>query len=133
MVLYDKAQQKDFVLTAGLSTYLYAVCKRLWLKQLNQRDKDPIFPNDMEEDALADASEGLEVHQEKERQYTRLAEALQALGSPCRDLLEDFYGSELSMQQLTDKYGYTNTDNAKTQKYKCLQRLKKIYFQKAAD
>ncbi|RZK99414.1 MAG: sigma-70 family RNA polymerase sigma factor, partial [Pedobacter sp.] len=23
----------------------------------------------------------------------------------------------------------TNTDNAKTQKYKCLQRLKKLFFQ----
>ena len=33
------------------------------------------------------------------------------------------------MKQICDDFGYTNADNAKTQKYKCLQRLKKLFFQ----
>lgn len=32
------------------------------------------------------------------------------------------------MQVITEKYGYTNSDTAKNQKYKCLQRLKKLFF-----
>lgn len=32
------------------------------------------------------------------------------------------------MQELALEFGYTNADNAKTQKYKCLVRLKKIFF-----
>lgn len=32
------------------------------------------------------------------------------------------------MQELAKQFGYTNADNAKTQKYKCLLRLKKIFF-----
>ena len=32
------------------------------------------------------------------------------------------------MNEISDKFGYTNSDNAKNQKYKCLQRLKKIFF-----
>jgi hypothetical protein len=31
------------------------------------------------------------------------------------------------MQEIADKMGYTNAANAKTQKYKCLQRLTKIF------
>ena len=38
MVLYDKVLQHDFVLRSKISTFLYAVCRRLWLKQLRKRD-----------------------------------------------------------------------------------------------
>ena len=31
-------------------------------------------------------------------------------------------------EDIAEKMNYTNMENAKTQKYKCLQRLKKIYF-----
>ena len=32
------------------------------------------------------------------------------------------------MVEITDKFGYSNADTAKTQKYKCMNRLKKIFF-----
>ena len=32
------------------------------------------------------------------------------------------------MQTITEKFGYTNSDNTKNQKYKCLMRLKKLFF-----
>ena len=32
------------------------------------------------------------------------------------------------MQEIAAEFGYTNADNAKTQKYKCLLRLKKLFF-----
>ncbi len=32
------------------------------------------------------------------------------------------------MVEIAEQFGYTNADNAKNQKYKCLKRLKKIFF-----
>jgi hypothetical protein len=32
------------------------------------------------------------------------------------------------MQEIALSFGYTNAENAKNQKYKCLMRLKKIFF-----
>jgi hypothetical protein len=32
------------------------------------------------------------------------------------------------MPEIAEFFGYTNADNAKTQKYKCLVRLKKLFF-----
>ena len=32
------------------------------------------------------------------------------------------------MSEIAKEFGYTNADNAKNQKYKCLMRLKKIFF-----
>jgi hypothetical protein len=36
------------------------------------------------------------------------------------------------MQEICTEFGYTNADNAKTQKYKCLTRLKKLFFTASA-
>jgi hypothetical protein len=32
------------------------------------------------------------------------------------------------MQEIATSFGYTNSENAKNQKYKCLMRLKKLFF-----
>lgn len=129
MVLYGKARDKGFVLDCQLKTYLYAVCRRLWLKQLEQRQRKPLMligDDSRLPDLAVDGD--LQRHEEEDRQYRLMGAALQQLGEPCRSLLEDFYLRHRSMQELVEKFGYTNTDNAKTQKYKCLNRLKKIFF-----
>ena len=74
VVLYEKSNSPDFTLHCQLKTYLYSVCRRLWLKRLQQMNR---FPN---------------------------------------------------LQEIAEDFGYTNAENAKNQKYKCLMRLKKIYF-----
>jgi hypothetical protein len=43
-------------------------------------------------------------------------------------LLEGYYLNKKGMQELANQFGYTNADNAKNQKYKCLMRLKKLFF-----
>ena len=64
----------------------------------------------------------------KENQYQAMHTALESLGEPCRSILKDFYMHSQSMEEITEKFGYTNADNAKNQKYKCLKRLKKVFF-----
>jgi hypothetical protein len=54
--------------------------------------------------------------------------AMGSLGEPCKSLLEGYYIQKKDMQQLAEMFGYTNSDNAKNQKYKCLMRLKKLFF-----
>jgi DNA-directed RNA polymerase specialized sigma24 family protein len=38
IAFYEKLQQKNFSLTCQIKTYLYAVCRRLWLKGLPKRN-----------------------------------------------------------------------------------------------
>jgi DNA-directed RNA polymerase specialized sigma24 family protein len=54
--------------------------------------------------------------------------AMGSLGEPCKSLLEAFYMQKRSMQEIASTFGYTNSENAKNQKYKCLMRLKKLFF-----
>ncbi len=73
--------------------------------------------------------EDVEDQNERDSQFTKMQSALQLLGEPCKTIIEDFYINNRSMQEICESFGYTNADNAKTQKYKCLQRLKKLFFQ----
>lgn len=131
VVLYEKVRSGSLELHCQLKTYLYSVSKRLWLKQLAQRSRFMVRDVDTpaeNEDALRQINEDLVDHEERDRQFELMADSLDRLGEPCRTLLEDFYIQHLSMQEITEKFGYTNADNAKTQKYKCLMRLKRLFF-----
>jgi len=125
IVLYEKIREDELQLTCQLKTYLYSICRRLWLKRLAQRNRGMV-KLDETEDAIALEEDSR--HDEREAQFSAMATAMQYLGEPCKSLLESFYLEHLSMQDITERFGYTNPDNAKTQKYKCLQRLKKLFF-----
>ena len=128
LVLYDKVTHQQFELSSKLSTFLYAVCRRLWLKQLGKKG-GAIHLDDHENLDIPDLEEDLVNHAEQELKFEHMHVALAGLGEPCATILKDFYIANKSMQDICDKLGYTNTDNAKNQKYKCLQRLKRLFFE----
>jgi RNA polymerase sigma factor (sigma-70 family) len=126
IVLHDKIKRGDFELSSKLKTFLYSVCRRLWLKKLNQRSK---FSGNVEDyEDFFPVDEDIDQYEERDKQFNMMHAALDNLGEPCKTIISDFYIHNKSMQEICEKFGYTNSDNAKTQKYKCLQRLKKLFF-----
>lgn len=72
--------------------------------------------------------EELDNHEKKDADFQLMETALARIGEPCKSLLEAYYLQKKHMQEIAADFGYTNADNAKTQKYKCLMRLKKLFF-----
>jgi RNA polymerase sigma factor (sigma-70 family) len=131
MVFYEKVRDNSLELSCQIKTYLYAVCRRLWLKRLTSKSRFGVRLLDDEEHGPylnTGAEEDVLAAEEQDRRFATMSEALNHLGEPCRSLLEGFYLHDKSMQDLTAEFGYTNADNAKNQKYKCLVRLKKLFF-----
>lgn len=126
IVLFEKSKSKDFELNCQLKTYLYSVCRRLWLKKLNQQQRFGRQTDDLEQ--IAPVEEDMEVHEKRQQEFNIMENALQKIGEPCKSLLEAYYLQKKHMQQIAEEFSYTNADNAKTQKYKCLVRLKKLFF-----
>ncbi|MBD3749718.1 MAG: sigma-70 family RNA polymerase sigma factor [Sphingobacteriales bacterium] len=126
IILHDKIKSGDFELTSKLKTFLYSVCRRLWLKRLSHKSRFSENIKDYEDHFPVETE--LVQHEEKDQQLAIMHKALVELGEPCKTIIEDFYMHSKSMQDICEKFGYTNADNAKTQKYKCLQRLKKLFF-----
>ena len=131
LVLYEKAKDDNFVLECKISTFLVAVARKKWLKKLetekrlNQKELDYAR---LHENEKANSQVDFKAITEQEKQLEKLHAALEELGAPCKNLIEAFYIEEKSMKELADLFNYTNADNAKSQKHKCLKRLKKIFF-----
>lgn len=126
IVLYEKVKSGSFELNCQLKTYVYSVSRRLWLKRLSQLQK--FAPeSDSHADTVA-VEEDLEMHEQKNADFIVMEKAMQHIGEPCRSLLEAYYLQKKTMLEIAARFGYTNADNAKNQKYKCLIRLKKLFF-----
>ncbi len=128
IVLYENVQKPGFQLNCQLQTFIYSIARRLWLKQLRNHNHLARLNGSDEED-FVDVSGEIAEHLKKESDIEKMNKSLDQLGEPCRTLLKDFYVYRLSMDEISEKFGYTNADNAKTQKYKCLQRLKRYFFE----
>jgi len=127
IVLYNKVKSGEFELSSKLKTFIYSVCRRLWLKRLAQMNRYGGDIRDFQEHLPVE--EDVDLHSDRDIQFGKMENSLKLLGEPCKTIIEDFYINDRSMQAICEKFGYTNADNAKTQKYKCLQRLKKLFFQ----
>ena len=126
IVLYEKVRSGTFELNCLIKTYVYSVSRRLWLKRLQQMNRyAPAF------DGLQDTvpvDEEIEENERINNEFQVMEKAINSLGEPCKSLLEAYYLDKKNMQDIALSFGYTNADNAKNQKYKCLMRLKKIFF-----
>ncbi|MBN8864206.1 MAG: sigma-70 family RNA polymerase sigma factor [Sphingobacteriales bacterium] len=126
IVLYEKARSGNFELNCLISTYLYSVSRRIWLKKLQHASRYTGELNTTE--SLVPVEDDMEEHTRRDQEFGMMEKAILRLGEPCKSLLEAFYLQKRNMQTIADEFGYTNAENAKTQKYKCLMRLKKIFF-----
>ncbi len=126
IVLYEKARSGTFELNCLIKTYVYSVARRLWLKRLQQANR---FNGEISgTEAAVSVEDDIGEHARRDAEFEMMEKAILSLGEPCKSLLEAFYLQKRNMQEIATSFGYTNAENAKTQKYKCLVRLKKIFF-----
>lgn len=121
LVLIGKLRNAEFQLTASLKTYVYSVCRNLWLKRLKDKGKTQLIdfetPVQVAEEVAEDSNEPV---------LQQLRACLETIGDSCRKILERFYYFKMSMEEIAAELGYTNAENAKNQKYKCILRLRKL-------
>lgn len=125
IVLYEKVQSGSFELNCQIKTFVYSVSRRLWLKRLMLQSRYNIA--DGHEDIIS-VDEEAEEHEKRNMEFSMMERAMGGLGEPCKSLLEAFYMQKRNMNEIAASFGYTNAENAKNQKYKCLMRLKKLFF-----
>lgn len=128
IVLYEKIKSGTFVLTSSLKTYLYSVSKNLWLYRLRQIVRD----SKLNESFLAVPAEDFNVdyYYEENNRQDKMTEYIQLLGDSCKKILLMFYYEKLSTKAIAAKLELAGSDYVKTQKYRCLQKLKSLYLQK---
>ena len=128
LIIYHKIKNNSLELNCKLKTYLYSVSRNLWLKQLDRKDRNAAKVEDHEEFISLNAIESFDWVEQQEK-FLKMQESLNQIGEPCKTIINAFYIKNLNMNQITEKFGYSGEDSTKTQKYKCMNRLKKIFFE----
>jgi RNA polymerase sigma factor (sigma-70 family) len=132
LALIQIIQKENFTLTSSLSTFIFAIGKRIWLKKIS-KNKSTSLKEDLYHSTFEGIKDETEIfinhYEQEESNIQKMHTALQSIGNPCYQLLKEYYFNHLSMEEIAVKLGYNNSDVAKNQKYKCLQRLKKIFFE----
>lgn len=112
-------------LSSSLAGYLYSVGKLVALEIFRREGINVKKTVDEEEmsrlmaDAFADTWLGRESEQE-----VSVRRAVYDMGDPCAPLLLMFYWDSLTLDAIADKLKYKDANSAKSQKYKCIQKLK---------
>lgn len=117
MVMMSNIYEKD--LSCKISTFLYSVVRNLSLKELRvvSKESDQLIE---EVDTEVD-----NYHAECER-ISLIEAALLKLGAKCQSIIKHYYMFNWSMEDIAQKFAYTNALNAKNQKYKCMKKLKEL-------
>jgi len=122
IVLFEKTKNPNFIITCTLKTYLYSIVRNLWLKVLSKKKKN-VSLTDFEKYYKIEIEE---YDTEKDNKIDKVLDAIKLLGEKCKKILTSFYFEKKKMSLIAEELGYTNANNAKNQKYKCMQQLKKM-------
>lgn len=129
VILYDNVMVgKLQTLTSSINTYLLGIAKNKALELLKAKNKEgKKVKIDAWIDYLRNEDEDLFMEWETKIEASTLA--LESMGDPCKSLLTYYYYASMRMEEITTLMGYKNADTTKNQKYKCLKRLQKLYYE----
>ncbi|MEM9920504.1 MAG: sigma-70 family RNA polymerase sigma factor [Bacteroidota bacterium] len=130
IVFYNRIREGRLVLNCTTRTYLYSVCKNLWLKKLRSRKKQIIFSEDISEIQLAAEETDILADTDEDRKIGKL---FSQLGADCQRILTFFYFDRLRMKEIAAKMGFANEQVAKNKKSICLSRLRKMVKDQQID
>lgn len=125
LILYENIMSgKVSDLQSTLKTYLFGIGKNLTYQhhRKNQRLERVRAEYMVEVELLQESRQA----QETEMDLRLISKCLAIIGEPCRQLLDYFYFLRKSMDEISSAMGYKNPETAKNQKYKCMERLRKM-------
>ena len=130
IVVYENALAgKLDKLKSSVKTYLFSTGKFMLFKEFRDKkeystDESYLFDH-YEQAVIEDVFED-EGPDERQKQ---LAAHFKKLGDKCREILELFYLQGLKLDEIVTVQGYENKNVAKSQKSRCLKRLKELVGQ----
>ncbi len=123
VVFYEKIRLGQLEMSSTIRTYLYSVCKHLWLNRLRAQKKTTNINE--ETMSIAIAPESLSVIANNERNDL-IIQLMEKLGEDCKKVLTHYYFERLKMREIAVRMGFANEQVAKNKKSGCMKKLKSM-------
>jgi RNA polymerase sigma factor (sigma-70 family) len=122
LVIYQKISTNNLNLTCSFETYLYSICKHLWLQKLNRRGTNYEYKEGNDHEEIEDENHMEEIILESEK-YKLFQHHFQKMSKNDQKVLT-LYMNKTSLKQIAVIMGYKSEKYAKHRKYICKEKLK---------
>lgn len=122
IIIYRKLKANDLVLDCTFDTYLYSICRFLWIKQLEKRkiEKENIKDNHEFNDEIYD--DNLEKTADLNERYRLYQRHFANLGKDCQKILQ-LHFDKVPFINIAQMMGFKSEKYAKKRKSQCQEYL----------
>ncbi len=117
--LYEKSKNGPIEIKSSFKTYLYAICKNLWLMILRRRKTATKVNEDS--NFLTQSEDNIENDIMNHLKYKVFRKHFKTLGEDCQVVLEMFFKGH-SLREIGEELGFTES-YAKKKKFTCQKNL----------
>lgn len=119
MILFDRnIREGRFEGKSSLRTYFIAISKWQWHNRQRQHRTVELEPTHYDETVPS-----VEVKVLSEERKSLIEEVLSQIGDRCKEILT-LYGNSYSNEEIAKVFGFSSTDAAKKESYRCRLRMK---------
>ncbi len=120
IIIYRKIKAGNLNLTSSFKSYIYSVCRFIWIKQLSKDKEDAEkMDNYLEYEGVQD----IDIDEyEKNEQYKLYQKHFKRLEKDCRKLLQMFL-NKVPLKEIAKELGIDSQQYIKRKKYKCKEQL----------
>ncbi len=121
VVFYRKLKDPAFTLTSSSGTFIYAIAKLMWLKELSVKARRKLDVADSL-DAIFDSDDNiLELIEQNER-LRLYREKFEELSDDCKRVLHLFLNN-IPIREITRLMGYSSEQHTKNRRFRCKKSL----------
>ncbi len=135
LVYYEKTLGRMPAFQQREAAYIFGIARHLWTRRYVQNQRfaslDQLMAGFEVSDEGMDWADDDPEHGIAASTSKRIMRVLRAAGEQCMELLTAFYYEKLDMRELAERFGYSGTRSATVQKFKCLEKVKKVVKEKS--
>jgi RNA polymerase sigma factor (sigma-70 family) len=120
IIIYRKIKEGTFELTSSFKSYIYSVCRFIWIKQLS-KNKENIEQQQVYLQYEDITEIGTDEYRKNE-EYKLYQHHFKRLGNDCQKLLQ-LYLKKVPLKEIAEELGIDSLQYIKTKKYKCKEQL----------
>jgi len=121
IVFYDKVRLGTLELNCSIRTYLYSICKNLWLNRLRIQKRTTTINDEMESIPIEENASIILETNEKQKLIMQL---ISKMGEDCKKVLMYYYFNRWKMKEIATQMNFANEQVAKNKKSSCMKKLK---------
>ena len=122
VILYEMMVDEKLNVSVSHEAYLKGIAKHVWIRKF-KKDHRKIYLD-------ADEAKIVVPGDHFESKDNRLLTLLEFTGKKCLDLLRAFYYDRVSLDEISDSFGFSGVRSATVQKFKCIEKLRERVKQK---